>query len=396
DVFNKQTEIDKYSKMVPFAKIEENEYNLNIPRYIDSQEAEDIQDIEAHLLGDIPNADIEALENYWTVYPTLKSALFGKSARAKYFHLKVEKEEIKQTIFQHPEFETFTREMNALFAKWKKKSTAYLKGLQTGLKPKQVILDLSENLLTLYTGKNLIDKYDVYQHLMDYWAGVMQDDCYIVAADGWKAETYRIEVENKQKKKMDKGWTCDLVPKDLVINRYFLKEKQAIETLEAEGETIAGQLTELEEEHSVEEGFFAELDKVNKANVQNRLKEIKGDADAKEEIKVLKAYLDLLEQQSETNKKIKEASAELDKKLYAKYPTLTEDEIKTLVVDDKWMATIEKNICTEMDRISQRLTQRIKELAERYETPLPMQTAEVGKLEKRVNAHLEKMGFVWK
>jgi type I restriction enzyme M protein len=393
DVFNKQTEIDKYSKMVPFAEIEKNEYNLNIPRYIDSQEAEDIQDIEAHLNGDIPNADIEALENYWTVYPTLISALFGKSARAKYSHLKVEKEEIKQTIFQHPEFETFTSEMNALFTKWKKKSAAYLKGLQTGLKPKQVILDLSENLLALYTGKNLIDKYDVYQHLMNYWAEVMQDDCYIVAADGWKAETYRIEVENKQKKKVDKGWTCDLVPKELVINRFFLKEKKKIEALEAEGETIAGQLTELEEEHSGEEDFFAELDKVNKGNVLARLKEIKDDADAKEEIKVLKAYLDLLEQQAESNRKIKEATAELDKKIYAKYPTLTEDEIKILVVDDKWMATIDKNIHTEMDRISQRLTQRIKELAERYETPLPMQTAEVGKLEKRVNAHLEKMGF---
>ena len=396
DVFNKQIEIAKYSKMVPFAEIEKNEYNLNIPRYIDSQESEDIQDIEAHLNGDIPNADIEALENYWTVYPTLKSSLFGKSKRPKYCHLKVEKEEIKQTIFQHPEFETFTSKMNALFAKWKKKSTASLKELKAGLHPKEVIFNLSENLLAHYTGKSLIDKYDVYQHLMNYWAEVMQDDCYIVAADGWKAETYRILVENKQKKIVDKGWTCDLVPKELVINRFFLKEKHAIETLEAESETIAGQLTELEEEHSGEEGFFAELDKVNKGNVQNRLKEIKGDADAKEEIKVLKAYLDLLEQQAETNKKIKEASAELDKKLYAKYPTLTEDEIKTLVVDNKWIATIEKDIYTEMDRISQRLTGRIKELAERYEMPLPQQTAEVSEIEKKVNVHLEKMGFVWK
>lgn len=123
---------------------------------------------------------------------------------------------------------------------------------------------------------------------------------------------------------------------------------------------------------------------------------VKGDADAKEEIKVLKAYLDLLAKQTATNKKIKEANAALDKKLYAKYPTLTQDEIKTLVVDDKWMTTIDKEIHSELDRISQRLTQRIKELAERYETPLPMQTAEVGELEKRVNTHLEKMGFVWK
>ncbi len=395
EVFNRQIEIDKYSKMVPFAKIEQNEYNLNIPRYIDSQEAEDIQDIEAHLLGDIPNADIDALENYWTVYPTLKTALFEKSARANYSHLKVEKEDIKQTIFQHPEFLAYSKKMEAVFAKWKKSSTRYLKNLNAGCKPKDVIFELSENLLQQYAGKNLINKYDVYQHLMNYWAEVMQDDCYLIAADGWNAETYRIRVKNKQKKTVDKGWTCDLVPKDLVINCFFLKEKEAIETLEAEDETIAGQITELEEEHSGEEGFFAELDKVNKGHVQNRLKEIKGDADAKEEIKVLKAYLDLLAQQTAINKKIKEANAALDKKLYAKYPTHTEDEIKTLVVDDKWMASIDTDIHTEMDRISQRLTQRIKELAERYDTPLPEQQQQVVNLESLVNEHLKQMGFNW-
>jgi type I restriction enzyme M protein len=400
EVFNKQIEIDKYSKMVPFAKIEEHEYNLNIPRYIDSQEAEDIQDIEAHLLGDIPNADIDALENYWTVYPTLKTALFGKSTRTNYSYLKVKKEEIKQTIFQHPAFLAYSKKMEAVFAKWKKGNTRYLKNLNSGCKPIGVILELSKNLLQQYAGKNLIDKYDVYQHLMNYWAEVMQDDCYLIAADGWKAETYRILKKNNKGKEVDKGWTCDLVPKELMINRFFLKEKQAIEALEAEKETVAGRITELEEEHRGEEGCFAELDKVNKGNVQNRLKEslkeIKGYADAKEEIKVLKACLDLLAQQTATNKKIKEANAALDKKFYAKYPTLTEDDIKTLVVDDKWMATIDKDVNTEMDRISQRLTQRIKEVAERYETPLPMQTAKVSELKKRVNDHLEKMGFVWK
>jgi len=395
DVFNRQVEIDKYSKMIPFAEIEKNEYNLNIPRYINSQEAEDIQDIEAHLLGDIPDADIDALKNYWNVYPDLKTALFGKSQRAKYTRLLVEKDKIKQTIFQHPEFTGYSREMAMVFAQWKDAATQTLKNLQAGLKPKEVIADLSENLLTQYADKSLIDKYDVYQHLMNYWADTMQDDCYIIAADGWKAETYRIRVENKQKKMVDKGWTCDLIPKSLVIDRFFSVEKQALEELEAEKENIVAQLTELEEEHSGEDGCFAELDKVNKGNVQGRMKEIKDDADAKDEITALKAYLKLLTRQTVTTKKIKDATAELDKKVYAKYPTLTEDEIKTLVVDDKWMETIEKAIQTEMDRISQRLTQRIKELAERYETPLPSQADEVKELENRVNAHLEKMGFVW-
>jgi type I restriction enzyme M protein len=373
DVFNRQVETDKYSRMVPFARIEKNDYNLNIPRYIDSQEAEDIQDIKVHLLGDIPERDIDGFKNYWKVCPHLQTALFGKSRRAKYSRLLVEKEEIKQTIFQHPEFTGYTQEMAVVFAQWKQTSTKTLKDLQAGLKPKDVIFELSENLLKQYSGKDLINKCDVYQHLMSYWTETMQDDCYIIAADGWKAETCRILVENKQKKMVDKGWTCDLVPKELVIDRFFLAEKQAIEKLEAEKENIAAQLTELEEEHSGEDGCFAEMDRVNKGAVQSRLREIKNEADAQDEIKLLEAYLKLLTRQADINKIIKEATAELDKKLYAEYPALTEDEIKTLVVDDKWMSTIGKAIQTEMDRISQRLTQRIKELAERYEMPLPAQ-----------------------
>jgi type I restriction enzyme M protein len=186
------------------------------------------------------------------------------------------------------------------------------------------------------------------------------------------------------------------------------KRKQAIEKLEADKEAIANQLTELEEEHSAEDGFFAELDKVNKANVQKRLKELMASKPKSKkqtlamttepeaaygEQAVLEQYLELTEKQTELNKKIKEANADLDKKVIERYKILTEDEIKQLVVDDKWMASIERSVKTEMERISQRLTQRIKELAERYETPLPRQTNEVKLLEEKVNKHLEMMGF---
>ncbi|MFT9496787.1 type I restriction-modification system subunit M [Anaerosolibacter sp.] len=394
DVFNKQLEIEKYSRMIPFSEIEKNEYNLNIPRYIDSQEAEDIQDIEAHLLGGIPNADIDGLNEYWEVCPTLRETLFSRSQREKYSNLRVNKDEVKQTIFDHQEFTAFREEMNALFYQWKEKTTSTLKGLEQGLNPKKLILELSESLLAHYEDRSLISKYDVYQHLMDYWAETMQDDCYILSADGWKAETYRILVENKQKKLVDKGWSCDLIPKELVINRYFKEEMQCIEDLEAEREAYAGQLVELEEEHGSEDGYFAELEKVNKGNVQVRLKEIQKDKAAdQEEISVLKAYVNLIEKQAETNGKIKEAKDELDRKLYEKYPTLTVDDIKTLVVDDKWMAAIERDVNSEMDRISHRLTQRIKELAERYEIPVSVLTEKVNGLEAKVATHLERMGF---
>jgi type I restriction enzyme M protein len=396
DVFNKQLEIENYSKLVTFEEIEENEFNLNIPRYIDNKDSEDIQDIEAHLLGGIPNFNIDELNEYWKVFPNLKTSLFSNSSREKYSSLKVKKDVIKHSILSHQEFKAFTSEMDSLFHEWNLISTNMLKEIKEGINPKDLIFELSESLLMHYDGKKLISKYDIYQHLMDYWAEVMQDDCYIISTDGWKADTYRIFVENKQKKMVDKGWSCDLIPKELVINRYFLEEKQFIESLEVESEKLSGLISEMEEEHSEEDGYFSDMDKINKANIQNRLKEIKEDRDLFDEIKVLKAYLDISDKLSKTNKKTKEAKNELDNKLYEKYPTLTVDEIKILVVDDKWMNTIKQNINSETDRISQRLTQRIKALAERYETPLPIQNVDVEALERKVNAHLERMGFVWK
>lgn len=406
DVFNRQLELRKYSRLVSIAEISDpkNDYNLNIPRYIDSQETEDIQNIEAHLMGGIPDADIEALHDYWQVYPALKKDLFKKAVRKGFTELAVKDSHIQLTIFGHKEFVQYALEINNLITGWVEKNTVYLKKQGAGLHPKKIIHRISEDILSVFSEKALLDKYDVYQHLMNYWNDVMQDDCYLVAVDGWKAEPYRIIIQNKQGKEVDKGWACDLVPADLVINRYYPREKKAIEQLEAQKETITVQLQEMEEEHSAEDGYFSDFEKVNKAIVQKRLKELtsakakknKAAADfIAEEVNVLKQYLDLLEQQATLTIQIKTASAELDVKVLAHYKTLTEKDIKQLVVDDKWMANIIKAIQTEMDRISQQLAQRIKELAGRYAIPLPQQNRQVEVLEEKVNAHLEKMGFIW-
>jgi type I restriction enzyme M protein len=416
DVFNKQIEIPKYSRFVTLAEISnpKNDFNLNIPRYIDSQEVEDIQDIEAHLLGGIPNADIEALNEYWEVYKTLKIELFTPGTRNNYSQLKIKKDAVKQTIFNHHEFVSFSREMDTLFTNWKTRNTQFLKALNIGIKPKQTIHTISEDVLITYTDRKLMDKYDVYQHLMNYWNETMQDDCYLIAVDGWKALPYRIVVKNKTGKENDKGWECDLVPKSLIIDRYFSVEKQFIASLEADKEAISAQITELEEEHSSEDGYFADFDKVNKANVQKRLTELNTQKVKKKEKEysiaaepeieytasnnekeILKQYLKLVDEQTELNRKIKEATAELDIKALNRYKPLTVDEIKQLVVDDKWMTSIERSLKTEMERISQRLTGRIKELAERYEIPMPQQTTQVAQLEAKVNTHLQKMGFAW-
>ncbi len=364
DVFNKQLEIPKYSRMVSVIEIEKNGFNLNIPRYIDSQEAEDIQDIEAHLKGDIPTKDIEDLQNYWNVYPTLKSSLFGDSKRKEYSTLKIAQEDIKHTIFSHPEFTKYAKTMEATFDAWKDKNIVLLKKLVIGAKPKEIIHGISEDILATFSKTNLIDKYDIYQHLRAYWEETMQDDTYLIAVDGWKAEL--VPREGK-KGEME----CDLVPKYLVINRYFASEKKAIEELHAKLGITSREIEELIEEHSVEDGYFVDFEKINKASVTARIKEIKNKPEDAEELKVMETYLALGEQESEAKKKIKEAEKALDARVITKYKTLTESEIKVLVVDDKWMVMLEQAVKGEMDRISQRLAHRIKELAERYGTPLP-------------------------
>jgi type I restriction enzyme M protein len=394
DVFTKQIEISGFSKMVSFDQIEKNDFNLNLPRYIDSTKSEDRQDIEGHLRGGIPQADVDALQSYWDICPSLKTSLF-KPCRAGYVDLNVEKTAIKPSIFGNAEFASFTKAMNDHFTAWRDGNAPKLKALTQGHHPKDVIGELSESLLAHYTGKPLINKYDVYQHIMDYWAEVMQDDCYLIAADGWKAETYRIIETNKKGKDVDKGWTCDLVPKPLIVARYFVAEQARLDALRGELEAVTAQIAELEEEHGGDEGAYADLDKVNKANVNARLKELKGDKDAKDEIAALKVWAELSEKEAALKKQVKDADAALDAAAYAKYPKLTEVEIKALVVDDKWMATLDAAIHGELDRVSQALTQRVRTLAERYEIPMSKLAESVANLETKVNKHLEKMGFTW-
>ena len=393
DAFNKEFEIPKFSRMVPLSEIEKNEYNLNLPRYIDTQVAEDQQDIAGHLLGGIPKADIDALSKYWEVCPKLKNSLF-KEIRKGYFNVTFEKSKIKAAIYEHPEFKTFITSMNQHFELWRDKATKNLKKLNEGLHPKEEISKLSEELLHHYEGKPLMDAYNIYQHILNYWATTMSDDLYLISAEGWKAETYRVIEKDKKGKEKDKGWTCDLIPKELVVARYFSKEQEELIQDNSELEGVSAQIAEMAEEHGGDEGAFSSFDKVNKANAAAELKKISKDKESKEEARILKEYIDLCDKESELKKKVKELDTKLDELAMKQYSKLKVEDIKTLVVEDKWMASLAKDAHGELDRISQSLTSRIKDLAERYELALPELIKEVSAFESKVNKHLEQMGFV--
>ena len=395
DTFTRQDSRDpRYARMVEFDVIEKNDFNLNLPRYIDSTQTEDQQDIEAHLKGGIPEVDVDALAAYWAVCPALKTALF-KPNRPGYVDLAVDKAAIKTTIYQHPEFAAFMAGMAGHFQQWRDPAASRLKALKPGFHPKQLIVELAESLLKHYQDKPLVDAYDVYQHLMDYWAVTLQDDAYLIAADGWKADTYRIIERDKKGKEKDKGWACDLLPKPLIVARYLAKEQALADQLAAHVESLSAQLTELEEEHGGDGGVFDGFDKVNAAAVKERLKEVGKDLDAAEETGVLKQWQKLAAEEADAKKQWKQLDALIDAQAYAQYPKLTAADIQTLAVDDKWMAALEAAVQGEVDRISQTLTQRVGELADRYAAPLPALAGNVEALQALVNRHLEKMGFVW-
>lgn len=397
DIFNKQLEVSKYSRLVPISEISDpkNDYNLNIPRYIDSQEEGDLQDIEAHLLGDIPNEDVESLSPYWNACPSLKDTLFKASNRKHYSVLKIGKSEIKTIILENPDFIRYSEKTNERFREWRNRTVPVLKNLKIGLKPKELVSRISEDILSTFSEDELIDKYDVYQRLMDYWFETMQDDVYLIAANGWQVEI-NIRKNKRGKKSV---WVCDLIPKELVIEKYFPREQEDIDKLYSDKEEITQQMQTLEEENSGEDDLFAEArsntGNITKKEILKRIKEIRNSHGFGDELRVLNQYLKLTEKEARIKKRIRIAETELDRKLLAKYRCLREDETKTLIVIDKWMKALHDSLKTAIEGISRKLTIRIQELAERYETPLPKLEEEVAERSKKVENHLRNMGFEW-
>ncbi|MCU0866662.1 MAG: type I restriction-modification system subunit M [Planctomycetes bacterium] len=394
DTFHKRVDVPGYARTVSHDEIRKNDFNLNLPRYIDSQQQEDRQDIDGHLRGGIPQADVEALAPYWQVCPGLRATLFAP-LREGYLRLAVDKAAIRTTILEHGEFAAFRTAQTAHFAAWRQRATAVLQKLVVGCHPKQVIEQLAEGLLEHYRGQPLLSAYDVYQHLMDYWATTMQDDVYLIAADGWQAATYRVLETDKKGKTKDKGWACDLVPKELLVAQRFASEQAAIEQLRAAIEQASAACTELEEEHGGDDGLFGSFDKVNKQTVAAGLADLREVAEGKDDAAVLQRWLELAASEAAAKKQLKEAEEALDGKALGLYAKLSEKDVKALVVDGKWMATVAAAVAGEVERISQGLTERVRELAERYEVALPAAAERVEELEGKVKAHLAKMGFAW-
>ena len=404
--FNQQITADpKYARFVPNDEIKiKNEYNLNIPRYIDSSTPEDLQDIEAHLHGGIPAEDVESMGKYWTLFPKLKEKLFSV-LREGYYQLNIPKDDVRNTVYNDAEFSAYADRIDGAFDAWCTQVDPGLRSIDENVNVKEYIVELAELLIADFDGMELVDKHDVYEVLLSYWQEVMADDVYLVSVDGYdavrKTENIMGVYTSGKKKGQERvvGWEGVLLPKSLIEKVFFAAERKAIDDAQAVAEETQSRLDELVEEQTGDEGYLKDhlndKDKVDGKAVAARLKDLKKVDPNGEEYTVLKQYTDLSDAVSRQNKLVKELNALLEEKVKGKYALLTDEEILELLVNRKWYYSIFEGIKALYVTASHNMANRIVELAERYEYDLPYLTKEAELLEAKVKAHLERMGFVW-
>ncbi len=439
DVFAGQVEVPRYARLVPVSEIADpaNDYNLNLPRYIDTSEPEDLHDLDAYLNGGIPERDVDDLEAYWQVFPTLRQSLFVENSRPGYREPRVEPGAVKAAILEHDEFKAYLARVGEIFDAWAGAHKPHLMGISRESHPGRLIEGLSDDLLARFADLPLLDCYDVYQRLRDYWDEVMQDDVFLIATEGWGAgnrvrrayenETAEFTIKQGRKRVQHVG---ELIRARLIIARYFAEDQAEVDRLQGDYARVTERKQAFEEEHSGEGGALDGLEGargVTKGNVKDRVQELKdaalslfeeGDpryqqADAitktnfgtREwaygvedsegifaELDALYDYLRLDDEESNRKDAYQAAKKRLLEHVIARYPQLEQGEIKTLVVEAKWLASLREAIQDEVKRLTQELAGRVKELEERYARPLPALEQEVEAFSERVAGHLKQMG----
>lgn len=423
DVFTKEAETAGFARMVPLSEIsdDKNDYNLNLPRYIDSNEAEDLHDLAGHLKGGIPKADIDDLEHYWSIFKDAREQLFTNNAREGYLDPKVSYNEINSVIRGSANYVQYLDGVHDIYNSWVAKNKSILENLKVDDNPKHIIAGISESILEEFGSVELLDNYNIYQYLMTYWNETMQDDFYQIVTDGWLAASSPRKIEKGKDKsgkakwledgdfkfgtsKSETRYVTDLIPPALIISKYFAELQSEINDVETQKETLNQEFTELVENNSGDSDLLAEAkndsDNITKTTVENRIKAINKDKKSglsidTEELTELGKVKGVLVAIAAFDKELKAKTLELNNQAFAKYRELTEEDVKNIVVNDKWLKAMETNVNQELDKIVQNLTDRVKTLTERYQTTLPELEDKVEDYADKVKQHLAKMGLTY-
>lgn len=400
DTWEAWVDVPHYARFVPQEEIEKNDYNLNIPRYIEARDTEIVQDIDAHLKGGLPKHDIEQLSDYWDALPTLKDELVKYQGNG-YYAWAVSREQIDGIINDNEDYQTQQATLKHhcrtdFMEQWQE--TIYNLA-ESSEKSKTLIERMGQSIRNLFgEGNLLVDEYDAYEQLMNYWAETMQDDVYMIMADGWKLNLRPKRKEDKKEKKMVpvvvKTWNdleSDLLPVEYIVNRFCKSELEACDELSASIAFMENEVTSLVEENDdVFDAKNFEKEKVNLASVKKRAKVTKGEEQAR-----LIEWIELQNSIKAEKAKLKEANDKLLSRVKEEYELLAQNEMRVKnLVKEKWVNAISTRIESELSRSIEQLKSQLSAISDRYDQTLPSIDKEVEDYESRVNAHLSQMGFV--
>lgn len=403
DTFNALKEIPYYSKMVSLEEISANDYNLNIPRYIVSQqelEKDLFALINSHKASYLPKNEIEAYDPYFRVFKELKNTLFKKSDKEGYYALKTECENIKELITQSLEYQTFHASVLSAFDRLDLFET--FNDLEPGFNPKTLIESVCQKVLKEFEKVEILDKYGVYQLFKDYYNEVLQDDWFLLSFNGFiSAKNLRklnpLKDKNKKANYLEEPdfiiqktyYKSDLIPKNLIKQRFFEKETKELEELENALNEKEALLNEFIEEHSNEEGLFYDL-KINESVLK---KELKNATDLEDE-KILKTALELLEAKNKALKMKNKAHEDLELKAFHQYKNLELDEIKDLIIQDKWLKSLKNALENKILKRINAFTSALNEIIQTYSNSLLELDKEVKESESKVLEHLKDLGLM--
>ncbi|GAA7548130.1 type I restriction-modification system subunit M [Helicobacter pylori] len=401
DTFNAYKEIPYYSKMVSLEEISLNDYNLNIPRYIAAK-----QELEKDLFALInspsylPKNEIKAYAPYFQVFKELKNTLFKKSDKEGYYALKTECENIKELITQSLEYQTFHASVLSAFDRLELFTT--FNDLEPGFNPKTLIESVCSKVLKEFEKVGILDKYGVYQLFKDYYNEVLQDDWFLISFNGFEsAKELRklnpLKDKNKKANYLEEPdfviqktyYKSDLIPKNLIKQRFFEKETKELEELENAINEKEALLDEFIEEHSNEEGLFDGL-KINESVLKKELK----NATDLEDKETLKTALEWLEAKNKALKMKNKAYEELELKAFHEYKNLEINEIKDLIIKDKWLNSLKNALENKIQKRINAFISALNGIISSYSNSLLELDKEVKESESKVLEHLKDLGLM--
>lgn len=386
DTYLNKIEIEHYSKSVSMKDIEKEEYNLNIPRYIDSFDDEVIQDIRAHLLGGIPKADIDRLSKYWNIAPKLRNKLFNNNKKVGYLDLMVDKDNLNEEITNSEEFINYSVALNKKINIWEQENKNLLYSTNLNSNVKQIINTLSDKILNIFDKDELIDKYEAYEYLMEYFNDTLKDDFYLIIENGWIPKIVFAQDKNGKIKKNE--FDSDLLPKEIVIEEYFKEKNDKIEKLNDNLNDVCQKLDSIIQENTGDEEIFKDDEKINEKLIKEKIKE-----ETEDNISTLNKTLDILLFQKELKKDIRTHQEALNKLIIDKYNSLDEETSKDLIINKKWFKSIERKFDDKYEDLIYDLSNKIINEYENYDETLNQLSEKASGLESLVLKDLERMGF---